>query len=300
MPIYGRYYCEKQQLMNITFIGLGIMGKRMAQNLLKSDASLTVWNRSPEPKTELGKAGAKTADTPNEAVAGAELVISMLSTPEAVTEVFLKEGGALSAIPKGATWIDCSTVNPSFTRHCHALARASGVHYIDMPVAGTKPHAANAELTLIAGATEEQIAPFEPYLKHMGKTVLKLGEQGRGAAFKMLVNTLLAQSMAAFAETVRLGEAMGLDRDFLLENLPKSPVTAPFLKAKAELIRSGDFDAQFPLEWMHKDLHLATLCAYEAGQPMPLTNAAKELYATAKAKGLERSDFSAVYEVLGR
>jgi len=114
----------------------------------------------------------------------------------------------------------------------------------------------------------------------------------------MLVNTLLAQSMAAFAETVRLGEAMGLDRDFLLENLPKSPVTAPFLKAKAELIRTGNFDAQFPLEWMHKDLHLASLCAYEAGQPMPLANAAKELYAAAKAQGLERADFAAVYEAL--
>jgi len=285
--------------MNITFIGLGIMGKRMAQNLLKSDATLTVWNRSPEPKAELGNAGAKTADTPNEAVAEADLVISMLSTPEAVTEVFLKEGGTLFAISGGATWIDCSTVNPGFSQHCQDLAEAAGVQFFDLPVAGTKPHAANAELTLIAGATEEEIAPFEPYLHYMGKTVLKLGGRTRGTAFKMLVNTLLAQSMAAFAETVRLGEAMGLDRDFLLENLPKSPVTAPFLKAKAELIRTGDFDAQFPLEWMHKDLHLAALCAYEAGQPMPLANAAKELYAAAKAQGLERADFAAVYEVLG-
>ena len=112
--------------MNITFIGLGIMGKRMAKNLLSSDATLTVWNRSPEPKTELGNAGAKTADTANEAVAGADLVISMLSTPEAVTEVFLKEGGTLFAIPKGATWIDCSTVNPGFSQHCQDLAEQAG------------------------------------------------------------------------------------------------------------------------------------------------------------------------------
>lgn len=284
--------------MNITFIGLGIMGKRMAKNLLSSDATLTVWNRSPEPKAELGKAGAKTAATPGEAVAEADLVISMLSTPEAVGAVFLPEGGALYAMSKGATWIDSSTVNPGFSHHCHALAEKAGVQFIDMPVAGTKPHAANAELTLIAGATEEEVAPFEPYLDRMGKTVLKLGERGRGTAFKMLINTLLGQSMAAFAETIRLGEAMGLDRDFLLENLPKSSVTAPFLKAKAELIRDGDFGAQFPLEWMQKDLHLAALCAYEAGQPMPLANAAKELYAAAKAQGLDRADFSAVYKAL--
>ncbi|MEQ8705649.1 MAG: NAD(P)-dependent oxidoreductase [Phaeodactylibacter sp.] len=284
--------------MNITFIGLGIMGKRMALNLLQSDATVTVWNRSPEPIAELGKAGAQTAATPAEAVAVADLVLSMLSTPEVVEAVFLGAGGALSHMPEGATWIDCSTVNPTFSLRCDALARETGVQFIDAPVVGTKPHAEKAELTIITGATEEEIAPFAPYLNYMGQTVLKLGGRSRGSAFKMLINTLLAQSMAAFAETVKLGEAMGLPRDFLLDNLPKSPVVAPFLKAKAELIRKGDFEAQFPLEWMQKDLHLATLCAYEAGQPMPLANAAKELYALAKAKGLERADFSAVYKIL--
>ena len=132
----------------------------------------------------------------------------------------------------------------------------------------------------------------------MGPTILTLGTRSHGSAYKMLINTLLAQSMAAFAETVKLGEAMGLNREFLLDKLPKLPVVAPFLAAKTEFMRTGQYDTQFPLEWMQKVLHLATLCAYEAGQPMPLAGTAKEMYAIAKAKGFDRSDFSAVYEAL--
>ena len=114
----------------------------------------------------------------------------------------------------------------------------------------------------------------------------------------MLVNMMLAQSMIMFSETILLGEKMGLDKQFLLDTIPNLVVAAPFTKFKAEMIRQDDYKVQFPLEWMYKDLHLATLTAYEHQQPLYLANMAKELFAKATNEGLGRLDFAAVHKVL--
>ena len=138
----------------------------------------------------------------------------------------------------------------------------------------------------------------QPYMEMMGQKVLHLGETGKGASFKMLVNAMLAQSMLIFSETVLLGEKMGLSKDFLLKVLPTLPVIAPFTQAKVEMIRSDDYEVMFPLELMHKDLHLAAITAYENNQPLYLANVAKELYAEANQKGMGRMDFAAIHKYL--
>ncbi|MFK8161158.1 MAG: NAD-binding protein [Lewinella sp.] len=134
----------------------------------------------------------------------------------------------------------------------------------------------------------------------MGTKVIPLGSIGQGASFKMLVNIMLAQSMLIFSEAVLLGEKLGLDKDFLLNVLPGLPVTAPFTKFKAEMIREDNYDVQFPLEWMHKDLHLAALTAYEEDQPLYLANLTKEVFAAARADGMGRLDFAALHRYLER
>ncbi|MCB0642713.1 MAG: NAD(P)-dependent oxidoreductase, partial [Phaeodactylibacter sp.] len=116
----------------------------------------------------------------------------------------------------------------------------------------------------------------------------------------MLVNAMLAQSMVVFAESLLLGEKLGLEKSFLLDFLPALPVIAPFTQAKAGMIREGAYPVQFPLEHMQKDLHLAAQTAYEIGQPLYLANLAKELYAAAKADGLARADFAAIYQYLAK
>ena len=265
--------------MKITFIGLGIMGSRMAANLLKNGVSLTVFNRSIPPMEALQKAGAKSAATIQEAVANADIVFSMLSTPEVVKEYFLEEGGTLSKMKKNAIWVDCSTVNPSFSLLAKEHADKQGVRFIDAPVAGTKPQAENAELVFFIGAEKELLEEVEPYLQMMGQKIILIGETGKGASFKMLVNIMLAQSMVIFSEAVILGEKMGIAKEFLLNVIPNIVVAAPFTKFKAEMVRSGNYDVQFPLEWMHKDLHLAAITAYEMNQPLYLANMAKEIFA---------------------
>ena len=282
----------------VAFIGLGIMGSRMASNLLKNGVDLVVYNRSEGPGLELKDAGAGNATSAKEAVARADYVFSMLSTPYVVREVMLQEDGCLANMKKGSIWIDCSTVNPSFSLEANTVAEGYGIQFLDAPVAGSKPQAQNAELTFFVGGRSERVEEVRPLMEFMGQKVLHIGETGKGASFKMLVNAMLAQSMLIFSETILLGEKMGLDKDFLLNVIPNLVVAAPFTKAKAEMIRQEDYEVQFPLEWMHKDLHLATLTAYENDQPLYLANLAKELFANAKKEGLGRLDFAAIHKFL--
>ncbi len=274
------------------------MGSRMASNLLQHKVQLTVWNRSKAATEALQVQGASVAASANEAVQNADIVFSMLSTPEVVERVFLQDGAAIQHMKNGAIWVDCSTVNPSFSAKAHKAAQAANIRFIDAPVAGTKPHAENAELVFFTGGEANLLAEIQPYLDMMGKKTLHIGETTKGSAFKMLVNMMLAQSMLIFSETVLLGEKMGISKDFLLSVLPNLVVAAPFTKFKAEMVKSGDYEVQFPLEWMHKDLHLATLTAYEQAQPLYLANLTKEIFAEAKQKGFGRLDFAAIHKFL--
>ncbi|TYC57644.1 NAD(P)-dependent oxidoreductase [Marinobacter sp. BW6] len=287
--------------MNVAFIGLGIMGSRMAKNLLKDDGiSLTVFNRSSEATTALERAGANAADSARAAVAGADVVFTMLSAPEVVEKVAFGDEGFIDAMEEGALWVNCSTVNPSYTRECNGRARAHGLRYLDAPVAGTKMPAESGELTFLLGGESDDLKQVRPLLEHMGQKILHVGPAGQGSAFKMLVNALLAQSMLVYSETALLGEKLGFSRDFLMDTLPNLPVTAPFLKGKAELIKEGNYEAQFPLELMLKDLHLLDLTAYEERQPLFLAGLAKSVFGQANSAGHGRDDFAAVFDYLGK
>jgi len=283
---------------NVAFIGLGIMGRRMAANLVANEVPLTVYNRSQEPREALGKQGAQVAASFREAVEDADVVFSMLSTPVVVADVAWGADGFLSAMKKDALWVDCTTVHPSFSLRSQTEAAARDVRFVDAPVAGTKPHAKAGELAFFVGAQAQDLDQIGFYLKMMGEKILHVGAVGKGTSLKMLVNGLLGQAMLAFSEAVLLGEKLGISRDFLLDALPGMAVAAPFTAAKAEKIQQGDYSVQFPLEWMHKDLQLAARTAYEENQPLYMVNLAKEVFASARKSGLDRADFSAIYRYL--
>lgn len=282
----------------VAFIGLGIMGSRMAANLLKNNVHLIAYNRSTEARKAFEAIGGKTVTTITEAVKDADIVFSMLSTPKVVEDVFFPAQGALSAMKPNAIWVDCSTVNPSFSLIADQIAQTHQIRFIDAPVAGTKPHAENAELVFFVGAGKDLLSEVEHLMNFMGRKIMHIGETSKGSSFKMLVNVMLAQSMIIFSESLLLGEKMGLGNEFLLNVLPNLVVSAPFTKFKAEMIRENNYEVQFPLELMHKDLHLATITAYEHNQPLYLANIAKELFAEANKKGMGRLDFAAIHQYL--
>jgi 3-hydroxyisobutyrate dehydrogenase/glyoxylate/succinic semialdehyde reductase len=132
----------------------------------------------------------------------------------------------------------------------------------------------------------------------MGNKIVHVGSHGMGTSMKMVINVLLGNAMAAFAEGMALGEGLGISRKVLFDSLLGTPAVAPFLASKREKIESGNYQAEFPLRWQQKDLHLASVSAFESGVAMPVTNAAKELYRLAMRDGHASQDFSAIYAYL--
>ncbi len=284
--------------MQVGFIGLGIMGSRMAANLLSSGHDLVVHNRTRDKAEALLGAGARWAATPADAVRGVEVLFTMLSTPEVVQTLATAEDGFLAAMDTGSRWVDCSTVHPGFARWMSGVAGAQGVHHIDAPVAGTKGPAAAGDLIFFAGGRREDIEYVRPLFDGMGKKVLHLGGSGQGAAMKMLFNLMLGSAMVAYSEALVLGKSLGLPPQTTAEVLLEAPVSAPFLRLKQPFIEAGDFAAHFPLRWMRKDLQLAAQSAYEEGVALPALNVIKEVYALAEKAGLGERDFAAVWQYL--
>src|SRR5437899_2398584 len=287
--------------MKVGFIGLGIMGSRMSANLQKHGHSLLVFNRTREKAEPLIAKGAEWVDSPAALALHAEVIFTMLAHPDAVEEAALDEGGFLRYPQPGQMWIDCSTVNPSFSRKMAAEAKVRGVGFLDAPVTGSKGQAELAKLTFWVGGETSDLEEYRPLLECMGNRIIHCGTQGMGTSLKMVMNQLLGTAMAAFAEGLVLGESLGLSRQVLFEALTGAPAAAPFLALKRERIESGNYEpADFPLRWLQKDLHLAAVSAYETGAAMPLTNAAKELYRLAIRDGRGSEDFSAIYDYLAR
>jgi 3-hydroxyisobutyrate dehydrogenase-like beta-hydroxyacid dehydrogenase len=286
---------NRRFIMKIAFLGLGIMGGGMAANLLRAGHSLAVWNRTVEKAAPLAELGARIAASPAGAVSGAQVVITMLSTPEAVEATALGENGFLPAMQPGALWMDSSTVGPSFSRRMAKEASARGVRFVDAPVTGSKDAAADGRLRFLVGASPSQLEEIRPLLEKMGNIIVHAGEMGMGSSIKLVFNLIVAQSMLAYAEGLALGQALGFSREKLLELTLGSPQVPPLLSLKRARMENDEYgDADFPLQWMQKDLHLSSLTGYEAGVPMPQTNAAKEVFRLAMCAGLGEEDFSAI------
>jgi 3-hydroxyisobutyrate dehydrogenase/glyoxylate/succinic semialdehyde reductase len=283
--------------MRIGFIGLGIMGSRMAARLTAAGHAPTVFNRTPGKAGALVEAGATEAPSAPDAARGADVVITVLSDPAAVRAMAVGEGGFLPAMRAGALWIDCSTIDPATAREMAAAAAERSVRYLDAPVAGSKIPAEKGELLFVAGGEVNDIAEAAPLFEAMGRATIHAGPVGAGASLKLCNNLLLGAAMLAFAEALAAGKAMGLDQDVLLEALGNSPAAAPVLKLKTDKVRNADWSPEFPLKHQHKDLHLLLQTAYEAGLPLPLAAAAKERYGDARAAEMGDLDFSAVVEV---
>ncbi len=284
--------------MKIGFIGLGIMGSRMANNLLKHGFQLVVYNRTKTKADALLQAGAEWADSVAQLAKKVDLLITMLSTPEVVEQLATGEDGFLAHLPQGSLWMDCTTVHPSFSRKMAEQAETHHIRFVDAPVAGSKKPAEEGQLLFLVGGKREDVVFCEPLFRAMGKQHLHVGPTGQGAALKMVFNLLLGEAMLAFAEALALGEHLGLEREQLLDVLLKAPVTAPFLQGKREMLEKAQFKTEFPLQWMQKDLQLASISAYETNLALPALNVIKEVFALAKQNGLAKKDFSAIYAYL--
>jgi 3-hydroxyisobutyrate dehydrogenase/glyoxylate/succinic semialdehyde reductase len=284
--------------MQIGFIGLGIMGSRMAANLQNADLELIIYNRTREKAEALIKEGAEWCDTPAQLAQKVDILFTMLAHPDAVSQVAFGDNGYIANMKQHAIWVDCSTVNPSFSKAMAAEAQKRQIRYVDAPVLGTKKPAQEGQLVFNVGGEKEDIETLMPFFKIMGKAVKHIGDHGMGASFKMVVNLLVAQNIIIFSEAVALGRALYFSREMLFEMLLDGPMAAPYLSLKRSKIEEGIYEADFPLKWMHKDLHLVALTAYEKGVALPTTNVAKEVFLQAKQCGLGEKDFAVIFDYL--
>lgn len=281
--------------MKVGFIGIGIMGSRMAKNLIKNNIEVIVYNRTKEKAAELIEMGAEWAESKQTLVRDSDIVYTMLSTPEVVKDLALGKDGFLNYMEEGKLWIDSTTVNPAFTKEMNSECHNKNLRFIDAPVAGSRMPAENGELIFLAGGDEKDIKSVEQLFDIMGKKTIHCGKAGDGSAMKMVVNSMLGASVACFSEAISLGKSMGLAENNLFDTLLATPVTAPILQLLRPKLEARNEDPNFPLKHMRKDLHLASLTAYEENVSLPIMNVIKEIYAQLEQNGKGDQDFSSIF-----
>jgi len=285
--------------MRIGFIGLGLMGSRMARRLLDEEYLLTVTNRTPKKAQTLLDAGADWAGGPSEAVHEADVVWTMLSTPDVVRSTALGEGGFLRQAAPGALWIDSSTVDPETSRALARQAAEQDVGFLDAPVSGSTRAAETGQLLFLVGGAEKHVALARPLLEAVGRKVIHVGDVGEGSALKLVFNQLLGTVLLGGAEALRLGEALGLDRARLLEALEDCDALPGRLRDRLrDDLAVGDYEPGFPLKWIEKDLGLALESGVCSGAVLPMTASARTVYGQARQCGWGNHGITAVAEFL--
>jgi 3-hydroxyisobutyrate dehydrogenase len=283
----------------IGFIGLGLMGRPMAANLLKNGFSVVMWNRTPGKSDALVVAGAKVAATAREAAAAADVLITIVSDPAALESVLWGEG-ALEALRRGTVLVDSSTVSPALERRIAAACAERGAESLDAPVTGGTWGAEKGELVFMVGGEAATLARVEPVLGAMGKKWFHLGPHGAGQIIKLAMNLLLALEVQALAEALALVAGAGVPAENLIGVMQASMARAPVLDIKAPMILKQDYTPSFPLRLMHKDLGLAMDLANQIGVPLPACAASREVYSAVKGAAKEDLDYAAVAKFWGK
>jgi 3-hydroxyisobutyrate dehydrogenase-like beta-hydroxyacid dehydrogenase len=275
------------------FVGVGYMGRPIAQRLLKSGFKVAAYDRNRSKAEELIRYGGTVAESVAELSSNCDVVLSCLASDEAVLHVYGGADGAFANAFRGALVIDMSTVNPKTSLELSKLGSERGVDVLDVTISGSTPAAELGALVLFGGGDQGCFLAAESIFRVIARRYFYLGPSGSGAIMKLVVNTLLGVGMQAIAEAVALGEKSGLNRNRLLGVLSETAVVAPAHVGKLEKAIQSDYSPQFPLRLMNKDFGLILNLAAAAGAEMPATRAAFEVNAAQSAQGQEQ-DFSAV------
>lgn len=277
------------------WIGTGQMGIPMVLNLLKAGCAVNVYNRTQEKTLPLVAAGAKSCGSPREIVQQSELIFLMLANGAAIRAVLEAEDGLLAAMQPGKIIVDMSTIAPEDSRAFARQVADRGGRYLDAPVSGSVGAAQAAQLVILAGGNEGDLAPLQPYFAVLGKKTMAFGGVGKGSSAKLAINLLLGILGQGLAETLLLAEAAGLEQDSMLELIGQSAMNTGLFQLKKAMYRHQDFSPAFMLELMTKDLGLIVDAAKRLGLELPLARTTQATYATARDHGKGKLDMAAVY-----
>jgi 2-hydroxy-3-oxopropionate reductase len=287
----------------IGFIGLGIMGRPMAQNLLQSAYELTVHNRSPEKAQELGEAGASVASSPREVAQKSDVIITMLPDSPQVREVVAGEDGVLEGIHEGALLIDMSTISPVVTKELAQAVKEKGASMLDAPVSGGDVGAIEGTLSIMVGGDEDDFQRAMPLFEAMGKTITHVGPTGAGQVVKAANQVVVALSIEAVSEALVLGSAGGVSPEKVLDVLSGGLAGNKVMEVKRQKFLSHTFEPGGKVEFHHKDLGIALAAGREYGVVLPVTAVVHQMFEALMARrrgGWDHSSLITLVEALAR
>ena len=289
----------------VGFIGLGVMGRPMALNLVKAGHQLTVFDIDPAGVAVLVAAGATAAPSAREAARDREVVVSMLPASRHVEAAYFGPDGIVAGVAPNTVVIDMSTIDPGTSRRVAEQVIACGAQMLDAPVSGSSLGAEQGTLTIMVGGDDEVLESQRDLLGAMGQNVIHCGAGGMGQTVKLCNNLVAAASVAAVAEAFALGQRLGADPQVMFDVMSKSSgncwalQTRPPVAGLVATSPSGnDFAPGFMVDLMYKDLGLIMAAAAEVKLPVAIAAAAQQMYALASHQGYGRRDFSAVFKVL--
>jgi 3-hydroxyisobutyrate dehydrogenase len=277
--------------LQVAVLGTGIMGSAMARNLVGAGLATTVWDQSSAATAALGQAGARVARSAAEAVTGADVVITMLPTADAVSSVMFN--GPATAFGPGAVWAQMGTIGvPATVEIAGRLSHLRrDVLFVDAPVSGSKGPAEHGQLLVLASGPAAAKPVLDPVLGAVGRKTVWLGDAGAGSRMKLAVNAYMSVLIEGAAEALELAQRLGIEPAKLDEAIEGGPLDAPIAGAKLHKMEQGDYAPEFPLQWALKDVDLAIEAAGDS--PLPLLSALSEQWRSAVMDGHGREDISA-------
>lgn len=280
----------------IGFIGLGIMGKPMAKNLLAAGHALVVYDVNEAAVAELANAGATRGQNPQDVASRCPVVITMLPNSPHVKEVVLGEKGVLKGVKKDAILVDMSSIAPLVSKELCAAVEAKGAFMLDAPVSGGEPKAIDGSLSIMVGGRKDVFEQVKDLLLVMGATAVLCGDIGAGNTTKLANQIIVAANIAALSEALVLGKKAGVEPDAIFEAIRKGLAGSTVMEAKAPMMIARNFNPGFRIELHIKDLANVLETGHEVGAPLPLTGISMEIMQWLKSNGKQALDHSAMLQ----
>ena len=282
----------------IGFIGLGIMGKPMAKNLIKAGCNLIVYDVNTEAVDELVSAGALRGTSSKDVALKAEIIMTMLPNSPHVKEVVLGKDGVLEGAKPGTIIVDLSSIAPLASKEIALICKQKDIEMLDAPVSGGEPKAIDGTLAIMVGGSEKAFEQVKELLLIMGSTATYVGEIGSGNVTKLANQIIVALNIAAMSEALVLATKAGVDPEKVFNAIRGGLAGSTVLNAKAPMVLNGDFKPGFRLELHIKDLTNALDTAHEIGAPIPLTSQVMEIMQALKVDGKAKEDHSCIARIL--
>ena len=280
---------------DVTFLGLGVMGYPMAGHLAGAGHRVTVYNRTEKKAQQWAQEfGGKSAKTPRDAAASAQIVFSCVGNDADLASVMLGETGALAGMRKDAIAFDNTTASAKIARELYAEARKRGLHFIDAPVSGGQAGAVNGQLAVMCGGDKPAFDRAQPVAMAFAKAVTLIGDSGAGQLTKMVNQLCIAGLAEGLSEGISFGQAAGLDMKLVLQVIGKGAAQSWQMDNRGGTMVDGKFDFGFAVDWMRKDLGLCLDEARNNGAPLPVAALVDQFYAEVQAMGGGRWDTSSL------